>query len=486
MGISPLGPGFPPGQTFGANPTRGLPSDHPLIRQFGDYQPHGHSGQDYPAPTGTPVYATEDGTVTWAGPGSQLPGDDSRDGWASRYYLTKDATGNLVALEHQARGGYVTLSYHLDRVAPGLVPGMVVKRGQLIGYCGETGRSTGPHLHLDVIPTTYAWENGMYGRVNPAPYVSEPWPEKKEPPVPLHWVPGAVQSPQPLAVTLDTSLPPRAVWHITSDVDPGKPQPPFLNVANYLKSVNYCPHLMWDPFTGFMEQYYSAGQGARALAAWNQDGRYNFQIEVLFSAGAIRDGRRYDTLAQTPLKGYGTILAFLDQLGIPRTWPMGAPPRLHTQSRRDVTVWNTQAGHYGHVHVPNNDHTDPGLFPPLAATSPAPVTPQSKPSGRLEADRHWVVDPGDTLSKIASYYGDTVDNLAVYNGVHPDRLKAGEWIWPRDGYGTWKVDPGDTLSKIVAWCQANWSKTITLNSVQNANGLNDPNKLTVGQRLQIK
>lgn len=170
MGVLPLGPKFHPGQQFRDYPTRDNP--HPV---FGDYQPFGHTGQDYPAPGGTPVYATEAGTVTFVGAGASLPGDDSHDGWVSRYYLTKWAAGNVVAIEHKARGGYVTLSYHLLGFAPGLKNFQEVKRGQLIGYVGETGRSTGNHLHLDVIPATYEWGNGMYGRVDPRPYLTDPW-----------------------------------------------------------------------------------------------------------------------------------------------------------------------------------------------------------------------------------------------------------------------------------------------------------------------
>lgn len=179
------------------------------------------------------------------------------------------------------------------------------------------------------------------------------------------WLPGAVRSPQPGAVALDTSLPARVTWHITSDVDPGRQQPSFTGVATYLKNQGYCPHLMWDPFTGHIEQYYPADVGSRALKAWNEDGRHHVQIEVLFSRGAVRDGRQYWTLAETPLKGFGGIIQWLDSLGIPRVWPMGPTPPIGQSDRRDVGTWNAKAGHYGHSQVPDNDHTDPGVFPDI-------------------------------------------------------------------------------------------------------------------------
>ena len=94
---------------------------HPLS---GRYQPH--AGVDLAAPTGTPVLATADGVVGTAG-------------WSGGY-------GLLVALDH---GGDLETRYgHLSGVA--VAPGESVKRGQVIGYVGSTGRSTGPHLHYEV------------------------------------------------------------------------------------------------------------------------------------------------------------------------------------------------------------------------------------------------------------------------------------------------------------------------------------------------
>lgn len=183
---------------------------------------------------------------------------------------------------------------------------------------------------------------------------------------PQMWMPGAVRSPQPGAVTLNRSLPARVTWHITSDVDPGKTQPAFTGVSSYLKNAGYCPTLMWDPFTGHIEQYYPADKGARALRVWNEDGKYHVQIEVLFSRGAFRDGKQYWTLAETPLKGFEGIIQWLDTLGIPRTWPMGPTPPIGQSGTRNVGIWNSKPGHYGHSQVPGNDHTDPGTFPDIS------------------------------------------------------------------------------------------------------------------------
>lgn len=183
--------------------------------------------------------------------------------------------------------------------------------------------------------------------------------------MPELYMPGAATSLQSGGVTLDTSLPPRAVWHITWDaLKPDGSQPEFSAVANYLKNQGYCPNLMWNPFTGFIEQYYPGNVGGRALTQWNQDGAANIQIEIFFSPGCVVNGKRYETVADTPCKNLDKILAWLDTYGIPREWPMGAPQ--WQGNSRDVGIWNNRAGHYGHCNVPNNTHTDPGPMPDIS------------------------------------------------------------------------------------------------------------------------
>jgi murein DD-endopeptidase MepM/ murein hydrolase activator NlpD len=97
-----------------------------------------HKGLDFAAATGTPIYAAGDGTVQMAGPNG--------------------AYGNYVKIQHNAT--YATAYGHMHRVGKGIKPGMKVKQGQVIGYVGTTGRSTGPHLHYEVLV--------MGNQVNPA------------------------------------------------------------------------------------------------------------------------------------------------------------------------------------------------------------------------------------------------------------------------------------------------------------------------------
>lgn len=87
-----------------------------------------HKGLDISAPAGTPIYAPSRGTVA---------------------FIERDPSYGLVLnLNHGA--GLVTRYAHLSRVAADLKPGQVVQRGQVIAHIGDSGRSTGPHLHYEV------------------------------------------------------------------------------------------------------------------------------------------------------------------------------------------------------------------------------------------------------------------------------------------------------------------------------------------------
>ncbi len=88
-----------------------------------------HKGTDFAAPRGTPIYAAGDGVVESAG----------RNG----------AYGTYVRIRHNST--YKTAYAHMRRIAKGMRRGKRVRQGQIIGYVGSTGRSTGPHLHYEVL-----------------------------------------------------------------------------------------------------------------------------------------------------------------------------------------------------------------------------------------------------------------------------------------------------------------------------------------------
>ncbi|MDX1438815.1 MAG: M23 family metallopeptidase [Rubricoccaceae bacterium] len=97
---------------------------HPILRMV-----RMHSGVDFPTPTGTAVYATGAGVVSFVG---------SRRGY-----------GNVVEISHPL-AGRKTRYAHLARAAAGINVGTQVTRGQMIAYSGNTGLSTAPHLHYEV------------------------------------------------------------------------------------------------------------------------------------------------------------------------------------------------------------------------------------------------------------------------------------------------------------------------------------------------
>ena len=110
--------------------------NHPVLRKR-----RRHNGVDLAAPTGTPVYATADGMIT-------------RANWFSSY-------GLFIRIDHGA--DLETRFAHLSRIA--VASGQRVRKGELIGFVGSTGRSTGPHLHYEVRVGGVA--------VNPIPYMKE-------------------------------------------------------------------------------------------------------------------------------------------------------------------------------------------------------------------------------------------------------------------------------------------------------------------------
>ena len=87
-----------------------------------------HTGVDLAAPSGTPIYAAGDGVI--------------------EYYKWQSGYGNKIEIKHV--NGYETAYGHMSRYVDGLGVGSRVRQGQLVGYVGSTGQSTGPHLHFEI------------------------------------------------------------------------------------------------------------------------------------------------------------------------------------------------------------------------------------------------------------------------------------------------------------------------------------------------
>ena len=87
-----------------------------------------HRGTDFAAPMGTPIMASGDGIIK-----------------------KQDGVGVEVIVLKKHNSTYQTVYAHMSKFARGIKPGVRVKQGQTIGYVGSTGKSTGPHLHYEVI-----------------------------------------------------------------------------------------------------------------------------------------------------------------------------------------------------------------------------------------------------------------------------------------------------------------------------------------------
>jgi len=119
---------------------------HPILKRK-----RPHNGVDFAAPPGTPVRAASDGVVMIAGRNGDF--------------------GNQVALNHGR--GIVTAYSHLRAIARGLRPGTAVRQGQVVGFVGQTGLATGPHLHFSLFHDGQ-YLNPLTARVSLRRLVSDP------------------------------------------------------------------------------------------------------------------------------------------------------------------------------------------------------------------------------------------------------------------------------------------------------------------------
>lgn len=140
-------------QWFGQNP--------------GGYNPAGgHTGIDAAIPAGTPLLAADDGVIEYEG------WFGTQDGSDNPWWLT-DGGGIQVVLNTGPGKPNVNYAHMSSTVVN---RGQAVKKGQLIGYSGNTGRwTTGPHCHLETLPDGYNLHTNTYGRVDPSIYCRQYW-----------------------------------------------------------------------------------------------------------------------------------------------------------------------------------------------------------------------------------------------------------------------------------------------------------------------
>lgn len=137
---------FPAGtrvtQNYGSNPNNG-------------YNPRGgHIGKDFGVPIGTPVWAPCDGVIAF-------------EGWVTGQYYENPwwLVPQIAVVVDAGPGKPAFVLGHLNETM--VNKGDRVRKGQIIAKSGNTGPSTGPHLHLDYLPDNWDYQNGTYGRLNP-------------------------------------------------------------------------------------------------------------------------------------------------------------------------------------------------------------------------------------------------------------------------------------------------------------------------------
>ena len=238
--------------------------------------------------------------------------------------------------------------------------------------------------------------------------------------------------------------PARATWHITSNDNDHT----FANELGWFTGggANVAPHLLWDPFTGQIAQFFPADSRSLSLqndgaVKTNRTGKYNIQIEIVFTEGETVNDKVYHTVAETPRKGLGVIVNWLRSLGIPDVWP-GGEPTSFTRDTVSETTWQTKGGHYGHNQIPGNSHVDPGPLGDIFGTGVSTPIPKPVPV--------YAPFPGDKYF----FYGRT-SKLVTEVGK----------ALVRAGYRGYKVGPGPVFGpadrKGVQWFQQQqgWSGT---------------------------
>lgn len=167
----PFNGNFPTTQTF---------SDPCCRASYAKFGWIGHNGYDYGLPTGTPVVAANSGTI---------------------YSAFDSGAGNYIFV---SQPNLETVYMHLSR--RDVTTGQTVSEGQQIGLSGNTGNSTGPHLHFGTRPIPYNRNNGFEGYVDPNNYLKKEEPVSPEDQAKLKEAYGAVPHEEKIAVFKDLGI----------------------------------------------------------------------------------------------------------------------------------------------------------------------------------------------------------------------------------------------------------------------------------------
>ncbi|MGW3499377.1 peptidoglycan-binding protein [Streptomyces globisporus] len=198
------------------------------------------------------------------------------------------------------------------------------------------------------------------------------------------WMPGAERFSIGNTAPTDGG-PAKAVAHITWDRNASKAKPqdlvPYANLRSYfgdnVSGRAVAPHLLWDPFSGKVVQFFPANSRSLSLSdraggtRTNRAGSVVIQVEALFFPWCRVKGKTYESLVDTPCKGWDGLHAWVASWGVADSWPMGKPKGF--VSKRDERIWRIRSGWYGHSQVPENEHTDPGTWADFTVNTVKPA-----------------------------------------------------------------------------------------------------------------
>ena len=151
-------------QDFGAGATAGVQANSDpnsgmgyYVWLYGNYQPDGHTGQDYGAKAGSPVYAVTSGTVLHVG---RLSGTYASNPW----WVLPSFAGYCYVIDH---GSFIGIYGHCADGGARVSKGDWVSEGQVIGLSGSTGASVAAHHHFEILRNGFVLNSRYYGRSDP-------------------------------------------------------------------------------------------------------------------------------------------------------------------------------------------------------------------------------------------------------------------------------------------------------------------------------
>jgi peptidoglycan hydrolase-like protein with peptidoglycan-binding domain len=241
------------------------------------------------------------------------------------------------------------------------------------------------------------------------------------------WMPGAARHAVGNVGAMSGG-PARAVWHITSNATDWT----FVRELGWFTGggADVAPHLLWDPFTGELAQFFPADSRSLSLqnagdVRTNRTGKYCVQVEIVFTEGETVNGKKYSTVRDTPCKNLDKIVAWLRSLGIADVWPGGAPTGF-VRDTVSLDSWTKLGGHYGHNQIPGNSHVDPGPMPNLFATAPVtPAKPTTKPKVSLAHVIYAAKHDPQAAQGHTSYRAEV---LLVEKALHAEGLLASQYV----------------------------------------------------------